>query len=198
MPNWCENYLDVSGPRADVVRFMEENKPLPTDKDNENEALSFNRSVPLPESEKENWYDWRINNWGTKWEPDSSNVVGADGSSVDDVLQSDAEQATLYYSLMTAWAPPVEWLSKTAALYPTLTFTMKWVESGMCFAGQMTLENGAVTVHEEYDNADDEGYKAMYCEVFGEDAYEEMYPKEDADSEESPEASTEAEPQTDK
>ena len=75
-----------------------------------------------------NWYDYCVNEWGTKWD------VGGEG-----------DQATVHgpnsisMSFDSAWAPPIAAMEK----FQDLGFKVKLVywESGMCFCGLFD-ENG--------------------------------------------------------
>jgi hypothetical protein len=75
-----------------------------------------------------NWYDFAVNEWGTKWD------VGGD----DGMLTEDGPNA-LRMSFDSAWAPPVPAMEK----FMDQGFRVKLVywESGMCFCGLFD-ENG--------------------------------------------------------
>jgi hypothetical protein len=68
-----------------------------------------------------NWYDWKINNYGTKW----------DCSSIDFTIE-ETKFSTLFDS---AWSPPTTWLEKVQKDYPTLKFKLIYEEIGNWFAG---------------------------------------------------------------
>lgn len=132
MPNWSINEIEISGDELLLEKFNEDNTTLD---DNGKITLSFNLSVPTPENllsidkvGEYGWYDWRIENWGTKW----------DASNAEPVFQN----GNLYYFADTAWAPPTAWLEKVSAIYPELTFTVYYDEPGMCFAGKSVFING--------------------------------------------------------
>lgn len=133
MPNICSNDLVVVGSGAD--QFYQ-------DCLNHEGEFSFNTLVSLPEEEKENWYDWQVANWGTKWDLS----VHAEDIKPDKVIVSSS----------TAWAPPVTWVQKVAPMYPHLEFTLLYEEGGMCFAGRYVqngddiLEDHHVTTWDEY------------------------------------------------
>jgi hypothetical protein len=68
-----------------------------------------------------NWYDYCVNEWGTKWD------VGGDG------MTCEIENGRISTSFDSAWAPPI-------AAYEKLTdlgFSVRayYYEGGMCFAG---------------------------------------------------------------
>jgi hypothetical protein len=73
------------------------------------------------------WYDYCVNEWGTKWD------VGG-----EDMLTEDGPNA-LRMNFDSAWAPPVPAMAK----FQDLGFRVKLVywESGMCFCG-LYDENG--------------------------------------------------------
>jgi hypothetical protein len=58
------------------------------------------------------WYDWSIENWGTKWNSYELHMVRS-GS------------GTLCFSFQTAWAPPLPVLNRLRQMYPKLTFQVK-------------------------------------------------------------------------
>jgi hypothetical protein len=68
-----------------------------------------------------NWYDFCVNEWGTKWD------VGDEGST------SISEDGTLTASFDSAWAPPIQAYDKLM----DLGFEVKayYYEPGMAFAG---------------------------------------------------------------
>ena len=89
MPNWCSNNLSLSHDNPDMISRAK--KAI-------EEGTFFNEFVPLPESEKDNWYDWCCENWGTKW--NACDVVFNDYSIDND------HKPSIDYSFQTAWSPP--------------------------------------------------------------------------------------------
>ena len=62
MPNDCTNILTISASsKEELDKILELIK-------GDDRPLSFNSIVPILEEEKENWYNWRIENWGTQWD----------------------------------------------------------------------------------------------------------------------------------
>ena len=101
MPNWTENNVLFVGKKKQLKTL----KTMLKSKDND---FDFNNIVPMPKNifrgnlgreeeekyGKNNWYDWSIANWGTKW------------NSVDTTVEENG--STLSYNFMTAWDCPRE------------------------------------------------------------------------------------------
>ena len=126
MPNWCQNVVTVSHPdksKLDEFRQAAVN--------NQTKASSdfMNVLCPQPADVGDNWYDWNVANWGTKWDVDVY------------VTESADESVTLQFD--SAWAPPIEFFRHlTEQGYNVKAY---YYESGMGFAGI-------------YDNGQDEEY----------------------------------------
>ena len=115
MPNWCSNTLTLSHEDpAEITRAA--------DAFRRGELL--NEFVSLPAVEKDNWYDWHVNNWGTKWD------VGGDNYNVD--ISNDGSSMTVSFD--SAWSPPVTWYEHMQE--QGFGITAYYYESGMCFAGK--------------------------------------------------------------
>lgn len=156
MPNWCSNVLIVS-PRnndkktlSELKAFYLENKGVD---DGEYSNLLFRMSVPVPNNLRgEQEYDFRVNEWGTKWEP-------------GEVYFEDRKNE-LFYSFDTAWAPPIAWLEKVSKFYPNLTFKMEFDEPGMGMYGGVEVVDGDVSEWENDQPGEPES------EVTPEEAYD--------------------------
>ena len=137
MPNWCECTLKITATSFNKLeKFYNENK-------DENMELSFNKNVPLPDEESENWYNWRISNWGTKWD------LGDDTSY--EVI-SDKKDVNCIYNFCTAWGPPINWLTSVSSIYSNIKFELNYCEPGMNFAGNIILQNNEILYDKEFSS----------------------------------------------
>jgi hypothetical protein len=68
------------------------------------------------------WYDWRVDKWGTKWDVASTYIL-------------DDEDEFLSIEYNTAWSPNMEWVRCVAKQFPELTFTLWFEEPGNSFCG---------------------------------------------------------------
>jgi hypothetical protein len=135
MPNWCECRLIISNNNINNLEtFYIDNK-----NESQHMELCFDKSVPLPDEEEENWYNWRVYNWGTKWD------LGD-----DTIYNSNYQDKQIEYNFCTAWSPPVSWLEKVSELYPELYFTLKYAEPGCNFAGVLEIQNGEDISDQKY------------------------------------------------
>ena len=133
MPNWCANSLvlrheDVNMIERAVQSFQKEE--------------FCNEFVPMPEEFKnDGWYEWRVSNWGTKWDV---------GSSQYGVERGNANECK--FSFDSAWSPPIQFYEKLEEL----GFTVKamYYESGMAFCG--IYEDGFDDYY-EYGDLDSDG-----------------------------------------
>lgn len=138
MPNWCWNSLEIHGDSKQLKEFIDKSFTI---NDDGNYEFTFSGTYPEPDYDKmeenegvmPNWYDWRISNWGTKWEPSGEALTK------EEVFSHDTY---LYVSFDTAWAPPEAWLAHICKDYKDLLFEMEYEEPGMEFGGRSVAENG--------------------------------------------------------
>lgn len=174
MPNWCENQLQVTGSKSDLLWFQasvkgkhaqyvltEAEKEMVArfgeEKEEELYNFTFHSLVPVPEEVlqagyNKTGYNWQNDNWGTKWD-----VTGA--------LLDEADNQLLY-QFDTAWAPPEPWVKCVSEQFPNLSFELAYFEPGMMFAGYVTYENGE-RVEEEHASESVPNIKHMMVEKLG-------------------------------
>jgi len=149
MPNWCNNYLVLEHEDPAMItrakkaycdgKLLEEFCPVPAslhivagrvgdDSDEAQIKLEEDTARNLEVHGYANWYDYCVNEWGTKWD------VGGD----DGMITEDGPNA-LRMSFDSAWAPPTAAMEK----FMDLGFKVKLIyyESGMGFCGLFD-ENG--------------------------------------------------------
>lgn len=90
-----------------------------------------------------NWYNWNIENWGTKW---SAGEVWHDRA--DDDGNVDGKTS---YNFDTAWSPAEPVIAALATQFPTLRITHRYCEAGMGYAGEVLYADGDEIRREEYD-----------------------------------------------
>lgn len=142
MPNWCANTVTFRNKdRAQLERII---------KGYNGEGL-FKEFLPTPEGE--DWYEWNVNHWGTKWDVSDDDVI-------------DIWEDRVSMSFDTAWSPPIEF-------YAYLTeqgfeVDAKFWEPGIGFAGYYTSEDGITEFTDPNDYPDD------ICQEFGIEEEEEI------------------------
>ena len=127
MPNWCENKVYVYGPTEDVDEFF--NKCY-DNVSRDFQMLEMHLPTPEPkvdESGKEtsDWYGWRLDNWGCKWEVESPIEASEEGVFFD-----------------TPWSPPIEAFTRLSKDFPGVEFELAYCELGNWFAGVAVMQNG--------------------------------------------------------
>ena len=143
MPNYCSNYLTLTHEDpAMIVRakdalergeFLAEFIPVPE----ELQIVAGSVGNPVEQAKLEadtqrniekygygNWYDYCVNEWGTKWD------VGGDGQEVD--ITEDGTMLTTYFD--SAWAPPTNAYEKLQDM--GFGVEAMYYEPGMAFAGK--------------------------------------------------------------
>jgi len=133
MPNWCNNTITLTGPKEKITAIyakakednalLQQLKPMP-------EALEGTTS-PSPTEGKvqplvdgfDNWYDWRVQNWGTKWDVDADNLeLSEDGTTIEGWFDS-------------AWAPPIHAYEYFLTDNEDCSIKSYYYEGGMDFGG---------------------------------------------------------------
>ena len=116
MPNWCSNSLIISHNDPEMIERLYNARKAP---------LQEFIPCPFDPDEDSRWYDWRVNNWGTKW----------------DVELNDAEiveTTTLCANFDSPWSPPIEAYQKLQELGFRVEALYK--ELGMMFCGYFDCE----------------------------------------------------------
>ena len=180
MPNWCNNTLEITHEDPAMIarvkqafadgRLLDEFVPVPKslhivagrvgdDTDPKQIELEAQEKANLEAHGYTTWYDFCVNEWGTKWD------VGGDDYNTPQEIPDG-----LAMSFDSAWAPPVAAMEK----FQDLGFSVRlyYYEPGMCFAG-IYDENGddyydlgnmnSEQVKEELPEALDEMFAISEC-----------------------------------
>jgi hypothetical protein len=173
MPNWCNNVVELSHENPEMMAravksfndgsFLNEFVPVPKELNivsgclgdiAEQEALEKQQEENLKKFGYSTWYDFCVNEWGTKWDIEPYEPV---------TLQEDGEITMTFDS---AWSPPGHAYEKLV----DLGFSVRayYYESGMGFCGYW--EDGIDDYYEIGDmTADDvaemlpESLDEMFC-----------------------------------
>jgi len=163
MPNWFYFSLNVSGKKEDVQAFVENVKGK-EGTNYEGREFDFNHFIPQPEGlydEKSednifpNWYNWNIENWGTKW-----------NALIDDTMVMSDKDGFPYeyqYNMRTAWADPRPVIFKMIEMYPQLDFNISGEEESNAY-GIYVSSSEDVFLEEEPTLIDELNDKEVFWE----------------------------------
>ena len=115
MPNHCCNTLIIA---KEIMPAVIKNY-IGEDKDGE-KIFDFERVEPV--GDIPDWYEQRLEKWGTKW-------VGYDLNIGESIME--------FY---TAWSPPLPIIKKLAELHKDFVFRLEYYETGMAFRGVATAK----------------------------------------------------------
>ena len=144
MPNWCNNVVELAHEDPAMIerakkaftdgRLLDEFIPVPkslhivagrvgANDDPKQIELEAQAKANLEAHGYKDWYDYCVNEWGTKWD------VG--GDDYNKPQQDSPNKITMSFD--SAWAPPCAAYEKLL----DLGFSVRayYYESGMCFAG---------------------------------------------------------------
>ena len=150
MPNYCSNVVEIQGPQH-ILKTLVEHRldfmkihPYPKELDitagregaddsPEQKALVAAEKSNLKRYGYRNWYDWCVNNWGTKW-----NAGGDNDAMQVDYDEDVGNQGIALFQFDTAWAPPLGVLEKLMETHPELSIECRYHEPGVGFFGVWT------------------------------------------------------------
>ena len=141
MPNWCDNNLYISHPDPKMMekaidawnsgKFLATLVPEPDyNKVKVKHTFPMNMATGQAKPEfvepDQAWWDWRLQNWGTKWD------VGYQEGEYGDKAQLDKEGAMFVY-FNSAWSPPTDAYAKLM----DMGYSIKayYYEGGCAFCG---------------------------------------------------------------
>jgi len=136
-----------------------------TDILNQDDSPLLQWMVPQPNfSGDQDWYQWNISNWGTKW-PLS-----------DVYIDNDDEADTIEFTFSTAWAPPVEAFHTWAAGDGRVEFSLEYWEPGCGFVGTTTYDGEYLDTDDVDCNSDPVRYREIASDTWGYEEYDEPEP----------------------
>ena len=157
MPNWCANVLEISsGDDQVIASFREQARAEGTD-------LSLGVFLPTPqrlidtpasstphdlterteydrvrasnicEYGSADWYDWAIENWGTKWDVQAT--------------LAESRQHYIKYEFESAWSPPLRWLRTASIRFTDALFFLSFSEFDTRLCGNALAQAGVIIAH---------------------------------------------------
>ena len=171
MPNWCDNQITITGPNS-VIDKIEKIVKEESD-DAKNGLLQFfhpmpkelldTEAGPVAKTKKEkqarqvrklefgaeNWYDWRCNNWGTKWEVNE--FYGVDRQHLNDSL----DESIISFGFSSAWSPPIGAYEQFLTDNEDCSLKAYYYEGGCDFMGEWDNGSDDCYAPGDYKSTDD-------------------------------------------
>lgn len=167
MPNWCSNTLVISGDIKELELFKQKSITrsakgldiflmdglitMPEELAICEDLTPEQKAERISKYGYDNWYDWRLENWGSKWDAQEPSIL--------------ENEYDLTITFDTAWSPAIPYIKQVAKMFPKLVFDLYFMETGEWFAGRVMAKNE--NFDEQYGEpkqVDDEGNEVRYDE----------------------------------
>lgn len=140
MPNWCSNYITITGDKKSIQLLTRVLEDIPQEKRSDSiifETL-IGREPEMSETEYQNggWYNANIGWFGTKWDVSYNEC------------QFQFTEDSIIMMPETAWSPPIGFGVRLHEKYG-VNVELQYEESGCDFCGRTTIENQNI-VEEDY------------------------------------------------
>ena len=134
MANVCSNYITIQG-NPEILDIIAQDY-IGYNKEEDSVEFNFGIMSPIPDELLGDDYEWRINNWGNKW----------DGSD----CYIDICDDQIFLNIETAWSPCDKWTYKLIELCPGVDIYHEYYESGEGYIGWIQhCENEGPDEYEE-------------------------------------------------
>ena len=178
MPNWCNNNISITGPNSvidKIEKITKEEKdgngllnffhPMPEQLEGTTSPSSAS-DKPQPMVEGfDNWYDWRVENWSTKWEV--CEFYGVDRQYHSE--QNEGE-STITFGFDSAWAPPIGAYDNFLRDNEDCSLKAWYYEGGCDFMGEWDNGSDDCYAPSDYKSTDDfwqDGVGSTLDDYFG-------------------------------
>jgi len=150
------DYIEARGDLSYSIKEIKYVNPIfsfrnivaPTDLEAYKSQPNFS-DKPFGDFSGDDWYNWNIRNWGTKWDVAVSEDNQYPTTTIEEA--ENGENYVVHYNFETAWSRPVAVLEKLSEQYPTLLFTLSYEEE-TGWGGEMEILRGKIISESEYDN----------------------------------------------
>ena len=141
MPNWCDNQITITGDKSVIdkiekivreeeksdIGFLQFMYPCPKELESTTADGSKNKALMLKYGHSD-WYSWKTDSWGTKWD-------------VNEFYGVDRQGDVISFGFSSAWAPPLGAFEHFLSENDDCSIKAYYFEGGCDFAG--VWEDGA-------------------------------------------------------
>ena len=168
--------------RPDESMMSEYNNQPPLTKASIDDKEAFWKEIQEQHDTSNDWYNWNIRNWGTKWDTAVSDTEQYPDTELNE-YQISGDESFVSYRFNTAWAPPIQAIEKLSLLVPNCVISLSYEEESG-WGGECDFENGEVTAKQEYESRCrdcDEMDTTEYCDECQIDVCSSCYNFDEAD-----------------
>ena len=139
MPNWCNNNITITGPNKIIDKIdkivAEEGSegnllqyfyPMPKELD-ETTADGSKDKAMIKKHGYSSWYDWRVDNWSTKWDVNEFYSIKR--------IELGIDESEISFGFDSAWAPPTGAYEHFINENSNVTIRATYFEGGCDFMG---------------------------------------------------------------
>ena len=164
MPNWCANDLYISAMNKHKLDAFAQKVGL---KDRGSATFDYGKILPEPDYEKvevlptfptitghnkpvdssQAWWDWRVQNWGCKW-----NINELDIPPIWGKWEQYGDHKDVHYihiQFESPWSPPEPVIIAAGEQHPELVFALHYFEPGVGFEGELVILNGEIDMQQQ-------------------------------------------------